>query len=366
MGTSAPDPLHELRAQFPVCDRVTYLNAGTNGPIARRATAAAREQLELEEADGRGGMPFFLQAAEQTERLRALYAARLAADPADVALTLSTTDGVSRVLLALGLEPGDEILTSDEEHPGVYGPLIAQRRRGVEVRVAPFAQLAEAVGPRTKLVVVSHVSWRSGELAPAALAGVEPPVLYDGAQGVGAVAVDLEALGADFYAGSGQKWLCGPSGTGMLWLSPEGRERLFPPSPGYVNLADASAGLGAEPAEDARAYDTPALPPASIVQATATLELLEETGWERVHTLSHDLADLAAQLLAERGREVLRRGRTPLVTWVEPDAAGRVERMLADGVVVRSLPGEELLRASFGGWSSAQDLERLLEVLPKH
>lgn len=366
MGTSAPDPLIELRAQLPVCARVTYLNAGTNGPIATSATLAARAQLEREEADGRGGMPFFTEAAEQTEQLRARYAARLTADPADVALTLSTTDGVSRVLLALDLRAGDEILTSDEEHPGVYGPLLTQRRRGVEVRVAPFDEIADAVGPRTKLVVVSHVAWRTGKLAPAALAEVAPPVLYDGAQGSGAIAVDVAALGADFYAASGQKWLCGPCGTGSLYLSPAARDGLFPPSPGYVNLADASRGLDAVPAADARAYDTPVLPPASVVQATAMLDLLDGCDWERIHTVSHDLADLAAQLLRERGRDLLERDRTPLVTWREPDAAGRAEQLLDAGVVVRTLPGEDLLRASFGGWSNTQDLERLLEVLPKH
>ena len=366
MGTSAPGPLGELRAQFPVCERVAYLNAGTNGPIATRAVEAARAQLEREQAEGRGGMPFFLAAAEQAERLRALYAARLGADAADVALTTSTTDGVSRALLAFDLRPGDEILTSDEEHPGVYGPLTAQRRRGVEIRTAPFSQLADAVGPRTRLVVCSHVSWRSGQLAPAALAEIEPPLLLDGAQGAGAVAFDVAALGADLYAGSGQKWLCGPVGLGMLWVSPAMRERLAPPSPGYVNLEDANVGLDAVPAAEARAYDTPALPPASVAQAIAALELFEQTGWERLHAQAHDLAQLAATLLAERGREVLARDRTTLVTWREPGAERRVELLLEAGVVVRSLPGEDLLRASFGGWSSMQDLERLLEVLPKH
>ena len=366
MGSPAPGPLDELRAQFPVCQRVAYLNAGTNGPVATRAIDAARAQLEREREEGRGGMPFFAALGEQSERLRELYAARLGAAPADVALTTSTTDGIGRALLALDLRPGAEIVTSDEEHPGVYGPLIAQRRRGVEVRTAPFAQIADAVGPRTRAVVCSHVSWRSGRRAPAELAQIEPPLLLDGAQGVGAVATDVAALGADVYAGSGQKWLCGPCGTGMLYLSPRLRERLSPPAPGYVNLEDAGLGLDAVPSGQARAFDTPALPPASLAHAAAMLELLEETGWERVHTVAHDLADLAATLLSERGREVLPRDRTTLVTWRERDAAERAERLLEAGVVVRSLPGEELLRASFGGWSGVQDLERLLEALPAH
>lgn len=363
--TTGNGSLAALRAQFPVLARVAYLNAGTNGPIATPATAAARAQLELEETAGRGGMSFFAALEELSERLRAGYAARLGASPADVALTTSTTDGVGRVLLALGLGRGDEVLTSDEEHPGVYGPLVGlARQRGVEIRTAAFAQLADAVSARTKLVVCSHVSWRTGAYAPAALADVEPPVLLDGAQGVGAVPVDVHRLGVDFYAGAGQKWLCGPGGTGMLFLAPHARERLVPPSPGYLNLADPGSGLDATPHADARAFDTPALPGASLAQATATLDLFDATGWSEIHTRARDLAGLAASRLAQRGREVLPRGRTTLVSWREPDAEACVERLAADGVVVRSLPGEDLLRASFGGWSDEQDLEQLLAALP--
>lgn len=359
------DALADLRAQFPVVQRLAYLNAGTNGPIAAAATAAVRAQAELEEREGRGGMPFFERFLALVERLRDGYAAYLNAAPADVALTTSTTDGVSRVLLALGLSPADEILTSDEEHPGVYGPLVAQRQRGVTVRTAPLAELADAIGPATRLVVCSHVSWRSGAYAPtAALAAAPPLVLLDGAQGVGAVPTDVTALGADFYAGAGQKWLCGPAGTGMLWIDPAVRERLTVPSPGYLNLADANAGLDAVARDDAQAFDTPTLASLAPAHAVAMLELFEATGWETIHRHAHDLAELAAGRLRERGRELLPRDRTTLVTWREPNAPERSEALAAAGVIVRYLPGEDLLRASFGGWSDERDLERLLEALP--
>ena len=92
----------------------------------------------------------------------------------------------------------------------------------------------------------------SGSVAPAALAEVEVPVLLDGAQGVGAVPVDLDALGCAAYAGAGQKWLCGPDGTGLLHTTPELRERLRVSRRGYGNLADPNAGLQARLHEDAR------------------------------------------------------------------------------------------------------------------
>jgi selenocysteine lyase/cysteine desulfurase len=357
-------PLASLRAGFPLLGRVAYLNAGTNGPVPAAASAAARAELAREERAGRAGV-HFARREELATGLRAGYAERVGCAPAEIALTTSTTEGVARVLLALDLRPGDEIVTSDEEHPGVLGPLLALRARGVEVRVAPWAATADAVGPRTRLVCCSHVSWRSGRLAPAALAALDVPLLLDGAQGAGALAVDVAALGADAYAAAGQKWLCGPEGTGLLFVSEALRERLRPPAPGYVNLADPAAGLDAVPHADARAYDTPALPAASLAQARAALDVLEAAGWEALHAHATALVGAAADALREQGREVLARDRTTLVSWREPNAEAVVERLAAAGVVVRSLPGEDLLRASFGGWSSEDDLDRLLAALPR-
>ena len=78
----------------------------------------------------------------------------------------------------------------------------------------------------------------TGRLAPAALAELDVPVMLDGAQGLGAVPTDVHALGCAAYAGAGQKWLCGPDGTGMLYVSPELRTRLAVSRRGYANLAD--------------------------------------------------------------------------------------------------------------------------------
>jgi len=131
--------------------------------------------------------------------------------------------------------------------------MAARECKGVTVRAVALADVADAVGPKTRLLACSHVGWMSGRLAPAELAEVEIPVLLDGAQGVGAVPVDVGALGCDAYAGSGQKWLCGPDGTGMLYVSPALRERLQVLRRGYPNLADPNEGLAARLHDDARA-----------------------------------------------------------------------------------------------------------------
>ncbi|HEU4702698.1 MAG TPA: aminotransferase class V-fold PLP-dependent enzyme, partial [Conexibacter sp.] len=184
MSQEAPaPPLAALRAQFPALERLAYLNAGTNGPLPFEAIAAARVQLARELDEGRASGPHFERRAQLAQELRAAYAERVGCTAEDLALTTSTTDGVARVLLGLDLRSGEEIVTSDEEHPGVLGPLVGQRARGVEVTVAPWSEVADAVRPRTRLVVCSHVSWRSGRHAPLdALRALDVPVLLDGAQ----------------------------------------------------------------------------------------------------------------------------------------------------------------------------------------
>jgi len=189
---------------------------------------ASLDMLDRGASYGRG-KEYVEAMIELRDRQRAAYAATLGADAADVALTTCTSDGVVRVLAGLELGPGDEVLTAPDEHPGLLGPLTTLRaRRGVDLRAAPFGDLADAVGPRTKLVACSHVSWVTGAVRPEGLAALDVPVLLDGAQGVGAIGFDVAALGCAFYAGSGQKWLCGPIGSGMLWVAPQWREGLAP------------------------------------------------------------------------------------------------------------------------------------------
>ena len=272
-----------------------------------------------------------------------------------------------RVVAGLGLGRGDEILTSDAEHPGLLGPLVAARDRvGVTVRAVPLSDVAGEVSPRTKLVACSHVGWLRGDVAPS-FTSVPPdvPVLLDGAQGVGAIPVDVAALGVAFYAGSGQKWLCGPVGTGMLYVAPGWHERLAPIGPTYPSFEDPHGPFETwRLHDDARRHDTPILPPELSAGALAAHDLLAGHGWDAVHARAAALAQQLADRLAERGRTVEPRGATTLVAWAEPDATAVVERLGAAGIAVRDLPGTPYVRASVGAWNDESDLERLLAALP--
>ena len=363
--SASPPKLQDLRSSFPVLERQAYLNAGTDGPLPAAAIAAGEEELERELSGGRTAA-HFERRHELGDALRAAYAALLHCPVEDLALTTCTSEGISLVVGGLGLSPGDEILTSEEEHPGLLGSLLAAAELdGVELRLAPLQELAEAVGPRTRLVACSHVSWVSGARAPEALAelGPEVPVLYDGAQGVGAVPLDVGALRCAAYAGSGQKWLCGPDGMGMLYVSPELRSRLAVRRRGYGNLENPNDGLQARLHEDARRFDAFSLSAETLAMALASLELFEQVGWPALFERAHALAARLAEELEGVGREVRRRAAGTLVSFSSPDSESERDQLSERGVVVRNIPGHSLLRASVGAWNDESDLERLLAGL---
>jgi selenocysteine lyase/cysteine desulfurase len=351
-----------LRSEYPVLERVAYLNAGTDGPLAAAAVRSAQLELESELGDGRIPAHFERRFELQGE-LRAAYARVLHCDPGDVALTTSTSEGIGAVMAGLDLGAGDEIVSSDQEHPGVIGPLKAARDRGAAVRLVPIGELANAVRATTTLVVCSHVGWVSGEVAPAELAELEIPVILDGAQGAGAVNVDVKQLKCAAYAASGQKWLCGADGTGMLYVAPEWRERIRPVAPSYVCFEDTTKGLESPYKDDARRYDTPSLSREAAALSLAALQLLERHGLDDVIAHAHAQARTLADRLREAGRTVAPRGDSTLVAWEDPDPEASRDRLAGAGVAIRNLPGRPLLRASVGAWNDDEDLERLLAAL---
>ncbi len=354
----------ELRAAFPVLRERAYLNAGTFGPLPSAAADATREVADMAMNRGRT-IDYFMVARDALGRLREAYATVMGSTPDDIAITTSTSEGVARVVAGLDLRAGDEVLTSTTEHPGLNGPLTALRRRGFEVRAVPLGEIADAVSPTTKLVACSHVDWTNGGVAPtAALRELDIPVLFDGAQGAGAVKLDAAELGCAFYAASGQKWMCGPAATGFLYVAPQWREQLTSFAPGYLNLEDPAAGLDAVPKTDAGAYDTFTLSAEALLAALAAQDVLASFGWDSVYERASTLAALLAARLDEAGYTVAPRGATTLVSWEMGDNNDEVPPRLAEhGVVVRHLPGTPYVRASVGAWNDESDLDRLLDAL---
>ncbi|HZT91105.1 MAG TPA: aminotransferase class V-fold PLP-dependent enzyme [Gaiellaceae bacterium] len=356
----------EQRSRFPVLERFAYLNAGTFGPLARETLRAMNDLREWEGTHGRGGRAYFDAMLEGRERVRALLAREIDVQPAHVALTDSTTQGVQIVVVGLDLAAGDEVVTTDAEHFGLTGPLLGSGAtlRIARVRDVPAADLFDVIRreltPRTRLLALSAVSWIDGKVFPwrelARELGV--PVLVDGAQAAGAI--DVDATDADFYTVSAQKWLCGPDATGALYVREP--EALRPRLVAYPSAAryDVAAGTW-EPKEGAARFDATFAPASSVAGLQAALADLPDGR----HARARELAERLRTQLAAAGHDVVTEaGQATLVSVRLGEASGDVVARLYDqGVVVRELPGTGLVRASVGWWNDESDLERLLDGL---
>ena len=345
----------DVRAAYPVLDQFAYLNAGTNGPLARSTVEAMLAEELVDLTQGRGGEPYFSRALGMRDDVRAKLASQLGAEPSQVSLTRSTTDGCNIVLAGLSLGPDDEVVTTDVEHFGLIGPLHAS---GAKVVTVPEDKVVEAVTDRTRLIAISHVSWVTGNsLDPAGIkAETGLPVLVDGAQSAGVIPV--EASEVDYYAVSCQKWLCGPDVTGALVVARP--DDLHVALPSYFAQLEHQPDGSYVPREGAERFDSGWNGTPSLAGLSAALDVHPEWRFERV-------AEMAAKCrtaLEERFEVVTKPGQAGLVTFrPTSDPTELVDKLRGAGVIVRELPGRNLIRVSCGYWTSDDDLERLLSGL---
>ncbi len=361
--------LAAVRAELPVLERYAYLNAGTNGPLPRRSAEAMARALEHDLVEGRSSKAYFEELLARREELRTVLARALCTSPDHVALASSTTEGCNIVLTGLGIGTGDEVVTTDSEHPGLFGGLLASgaQVRVVELRDRPADEALElldaAVTSRTRLIALSHVSWLTGAVFPVReLAGRDIPLLADGAQAVGAIPVDVEELGCDFYTVSAQKWLLGPDVTGALYIRPDRRDELRMAFPSYGSW-DWEAQERYVPKATAARFDPGWISTASVSGLLESLAFAEELGPQRFER-ARTTAALCRERLGERCTLVTEPDQATLVTWkADGESADVVARLAQADVVVRDLPGLGWLRASCGFWTSEEDIERLVSAL---
>jgi L-cysteine/cystine lyase len=347
-----------------VLERYAYLNAGTFGPLARATVEAMDAQLESDLAAGRGGMPYFESMIALRGRVRAGLAATIEVAPENVALTSSTTESCNIAVAGLRLGPDDEVVTTDTEHFGLLGPLRASGAaiRIAEVRARPPEEALDAIlaqmTPNTRLLALSHVSWQTGNLLPVEeiREATDVPMLVDGAQSAGAIAVD--AAPYDFYTVSGQKWLCGPDATGALYVRDP--EALAVTLPTYFSQEKHEANGEYVPRAGAARFDGGWLATSSLAGLEAALATVPH--WALHH--SRDIAARCWALLSERFEVVTAPGQATLVSFVPPgDPAAVAAALYEQGVVTRDMPGTGWLRVSCGWWTSDGDLGRLLNAL---
>ena len=347
----------EARAQFPVFERYAYLNAGSSGPVPRAVADAVRARLERDLTEGRSGKAYIEEILELREGIRGGIAAVLGASAELVALTESTTRGCQIAIAGLGLGPEDEIVTSDQEHFGLLGPLHESGARVVVADADEDALLA-AVTPRTRLIAISQVLWTTGRrLDLARLRRPDgPPLLVDGAQSAGAIPVDLD--GADFFTVSAQKWLCGPDSTGALFVRDPEKLRVTLPSAFSPQSYETDGSF--EPKDGARRFDSGWIGAPALVGLEAALDIHPDWRYEAAAKAAARCRELVAPLAAV----VTPAGHSTLVSFHPAGDPTELVATLAEaGVVVRELPGRDLVRVSCGWWTSEDDLRRLADGL---
>ena len=220
-----------------------FLNHGSFGACPRpvlEVQQAWRERLE------RQPLQFLVREVEPPlEAARGALAEFVGADPADLVFVPNATHGVNTVLRSLIFQPGDELLVTNQEYNACRNALdYVAERSGARVVVAevPFplhsaedviAPILERITPRTRLVLVDHVTSQTGMVMPVARLvaelshrGVE--TLIDGAHAPGMVPLDLARLGATYYTGNCHKWLCTPKGVALLYVRRD-RQKLIRP-----------------------------------------------------------------------------------------------------------------------------------------
>jgi L-cysteine/cystine lyase len=381
-------PIPDRAAELPATAGVTYLNTGSAGPLLARAAAAMKGHLDRELAQGRAGQAAWEEFLAGRRRLREGLGWLTGAGADEIVLTHHTTEGINIALWGLDWRTGDRILVTSLEHAAVAAAVATIARRfglvveviecGTGERETVLAALAAAVGGGARLLVTSHVSWSTGAVLPVAemaemarTAGAA--VLVDGAQAVGAIEVNVAALGADFYAFNGYKWLCGPEGTGALAVRGDWQDRLAPSFGGAFGIDEATLDLRrlgtVRPAPGAARYESGSWSRPNLAGLGETVRYHQErSATERPY---QDVA-VASRYCADQLHTVLGAAvHTPpgqfagLVSFSLPGAepralAGELERA---GVIIRSIPGTSYLRVSCAFFTTTSDIDVLISTI---
>jgi selenocysteine lyase/cysteine desulfurase len=371
---------HAIRGEFPIFEHTTYANSCSQGALSNRVRAAAEEWLEGWDANG-AEWDFWV---ERNEAARSAFAGLVHADPDDVAVTTSVSQGVSALVSALDLSgERNSIVISEYEFPTVGQIAHAQELRGAEVvhvrpeadgRI-PLERFAEAIDERTALVCCTAVSFRSGhrnDVTAIAQLGHEHGaiVLADSYQALGALELDVRTLGADVVTAGTVKYLLGSAGLGFMWLRGELRAALLPTQTGWFADEDIFAMSIADysPHASARRFDSGTPPVPSLYPGVAGMQLIAEAGVPKVEIHIRGLVDRLLAGLDELGAKVAtargERDYGPLICVVSTDPVALVEALAAERIVTSTRDAN--LRISLHLYNVDEDVDRILAGLRKH
>jgi len=369
-----------VRHRFPILSRRVYVNSCSQGALSDAVRSAYEEYLRSWEMLGSPWEEWVGRA----EAARASFADLIGADPDEVAVTTSLSQGVSSLLSGLRFEAGrDTIVVSDFEFPTVAQIAHAQELRGRSVRhvaggpdaTIPLERFDEAIDERTALVCLTHVCYRNGTRNDVdGVVGIARErgalVLLDAYQTAGAVPLDVDRLGVDFLAAGCVKYLLGSAGLAFLWCRPGLVGEILPTQTGWFADEDVFAMdiHDYSPSSTARRFESGTPPIPAAYAGHAGIELVREMDVAQVERhvqalvarLDEGIADLGGRVVTPR--DPARRG--PLLAISSADDHALVGALAADGVIASCRDGN--LRVSLHGYNSDDDVDAVLAGLAKH
>ncbi len=374
MATTAGRLGAAIRTEFPILADTAYLNSCSQGALSHRVRAAYEEYLDGWDANGAEWGVW----VERADAARAGFARLLRAEPSEVAVTTSVTQGVSGVVSALDLDSRPRIVISEYEFPTIGQIAHAQELRGAEVvhvtpepdGSIPPERFADAVDERTALVCCTTVSYRTGhrhDVAEIARIAHDRGALClaDSYQAIGAVDLDAHALDVDFVTGGTVKYLLASSGLGFLYVRRELLPGLLPSQTGWfadedifeMDISDYS------PAADARRFDAGTPPVPNIYAGLAGMSIVEESGTPAIEEHIAGLADRLHDGATDLGARVVtpRGARSPLVCIASTDVDALVAVLAEQRIVCSERDGN--LRVSLHLYNVEEDVDRLLDAL---
>ena len=387
-----------MRELCPALANKAYFNYGGQGPLPSPSLQAITASWQRIQELGPFSNAVWPVLEQETSRVRQALAALCGVPPQRLALTENVSSGCVLPLWGLPWQPGDQLLLSDAEHPGVVAACHElARREGLQIgclpvldlcRRTPQANLNAAVlealeqrlTPQTRLLALSHLLWNSGSVMPIAAVAErlqahprQPWLLVDAAQSLGSIPAQQAASAADIYAFTGHKWCCGPEGLGGVALSQRLLEQAQPTLIGWRSLRHEAA-AGSAFHSDARRFEvaTSCLPLCSGL--ARSLELLAAEGsdsqrLERIRAGSRQLWQGLQQISAARtllpepppaglvSFSLHSPDGTPLAT------APAVEQLGAQAIWIRRLDDPDCLRACTHITTTPAEIDQLLAAL---
>ena len=384
------------RQQFPALANKTYFNYGGQGPMPQAAIDAINNSQEYIQRCGPFSTGVNAWITQEVEQTRLAIASELNAPAETITITEDVTVGCNIAMWGIDWQAGDRILLSDCEHPGIIATAAEiSRRFGVEVDTCPLMAtlnegdpvdvIAQHLRSHTRLVVLSHLLWNTGQVLPLDKIvkicnkhqGSRPlQILVDAAQSVGLLPLNLTELGADFYAFTGHKWLCGPAGVGGLYVRPEAQASLHPTFIGWRSVVTDSTGKPTDWQPDGRRYEvaTSAFSQYAGLRAVIATHQQWGTAQERYQQICK-LSQYLWQRLNDLSDTICLRTAAPQAGLVSFQLKNRsstdkvhlklVQFLETQGLMARTLLDPDCVRACVHYFTLESEIDRLVSEIEK-